>query len=47
MELVIEAGAEDLRLEDDQFVVETPPDALHTVQRALERGRSHRSRLRS
>jgi YebC/PmpR family DNA-binding regulatory protein len=36
MELVIEAGAEDLRLEDDQFVVETPPEALHTVQHALE-----------
>ena len=36
MELVIEAGAEDLKLEDDQFEIETPPEALHTVQRALE-----------
>ena len=35
-ELVVEAGAEDLAREDDQFVVTTPVDAFGSVQSALE-----------
>src|SRR5512133_569352 len=36
MEAALEAGAEDFRREDDQFVVTTDPTALHAVKSALE-----------
>jgi YebC/PmpR family DNA-binding regulatory protein len=36
MELVLEAGAEDLTEEGDQWRVTTPPDALQQVRAALE-----------
>jgi transcriptional/translational regulatory protein YebC/TACO1 len=36
MELALEAGADDLRREEDRFEVYTPPDSLHDVQQALE-----------
>lgn len=36
MELVVEAGAEDLRQEEGEFVVETPVDQFASVQQALE-----------
>ena len=36
MEAALEAGAEDLRLEDDAFVVTTAPTDLHAVREALE-----------
>ncbi len=36
MEQVLEAGAEDLTAEDDQFVITTAPTALHAVKQALE-----------
>jgi len=36
MELTLEAGADDLRQQDDHFEVYTPPEALHDVQQALE-----------
>jgi YebC/PmpR family DNA-binding regulatory protein len=35
MEAALEAGAEDLTREGDQFVVATEPNAFHTVQAAL------------
>ena len=37
MELVLEAGAEDMSLEDDGFEVLTPPDAFSDVMAALEK----------
>jgi YebC/PmpR family DNA-binding regulatory protein len=37
MELVLEAGADDLEHDGDVYRVTTPPDALHQVQAALER----------
>jgi len=37
MELVLEAGADDLRREGDSFEIATPPERLHDVQAALER----------
>jgi transcriptional/translational regulatory protein YebC/TACO1 len=36
MEAALEAGAEDFRREDDQFVVTTDPTSLHAVKGALE-----------
>ena len=36
LEIVLEAGAEDLEQQDDQFEVSTPPEAFHAVQEALE-----------
>jgi YebC/PmpR family DNA-binding regulatory protein len=36
MELVLEAGAEDFTIEDDQIVITTAPSELHTVKQALE-----------
>ena len=36
MEAALEAGAEDLKLEDDTFVVTTAPTDLHAVREALE-----------
>ncbi len=36
MELVLEAGADDLRQEDDRFEVLTSQEAFHDVQKALE-----------
>jgi YebC/PmpR family DNA-binding regulatory protein len=36
MERVLEAGAEDLTAEDDQFVITTAPNDLHAVKQALE-----------
>jgi YebC/PmpR family DNA-binding regulatory protein len=36
MEAALEAGAEDLVREGDQFVVSTEPNAFHTVQAALK-----------
>ena len=36
LEAVLDAGAEDLRLEGDQFVVTTEPAQLHAVKGALE-----------
>jgi len=36
MEVALEAGADDLRSEDDTFVIQTSLDAFHTVQQALE-----------
>jgi YebC/PmpR family DNA-binding regulatory protein len=36
MEAVLDAGGEDLRRDDDQFVVSTEPTALHAVKSALE-----------
>jgi YebC/PmpR family DNA-binding regulatory protein len=36
MEAALEAGAEDFRREDDQYVVTTEPTALHAVKDALE-----------
>ena len=36
MEAVLDAGGEDLRRDDDQFVVTTEPTALHAVKSALE-----------
>ncbi|HET7459262.1 MAG TPA: YebC/PmpR family DNA-binding transcriptional regulator [Gemmatimonadaceae bacterium] len=36
MEAALEAGAEDFRREDDQYVVTTDPTALHAVKSALE-----------
>lgn len=35
LELVMEAGGEDLQLDGEQFVVQTHPNDLHTVQDAL------------
>ncbi len=37
MEPVLEAGAEDLTREDDQFVITTAPNDLHAVKQALEK----------
>jgi YebC/PmpR family DNA-binding regulatory protein len=37
MELVLEAGADDLRDEDGHFAVSTPPETFNDVQQALER----------
>jgi YebC/PmpR family DNA-binding regulatory protein len=37
MELVLDAGAEDLAREDEQFTVTTAPADLHAVKQALER----------
>lgn len=37
LELALDAGAEDLRKEDDHFEVVTAPSALHAVREALER----------
>jgi len=36
LEAALEAGAEDFKAEDDQFVVTTDPHSLHAVQKALE-----------
>ena len=36
MEAALEAGAEDFRREDEQFVILTEPSALHAVRGALE-----------
>jgi YebC/PmpR family DNA-binding regulatory protein len=36
MELVLEAGADDIQQEDDHFVVLTTQETFHNVQRALE-----------
>jgi YebC/PmpR family DNA-binding regulatory protein len=36
LEAALEAGAEDFRREDDQYVVTTEPAALHAVRAALE-----------
>jgi len=36
MEIALEAGAEDLELQDDRFEVSAPHEALHAVQQALE-----------
>jgi len=36
LEIALEAGAEDLERQDEQFEVSTPPEALHAVQAALE-----------
>jgi YebC/PmpR family DNA-binding regulatory protein len=36
MEVVLEAGAEDLREEGDHFEVSAPPESFHQVQQALE-----------
>lgn len=36
LEVVLEAGAEELLREEDGFVVLTPPDALYTVEEALK-----------
>jgi transcriptional/translational regulatory protein YebC/TACO1 len=36
LEIVLEAGAEDLEQQHDQFEVSTPPEAFHAVQEALE-----------
>lgn len=38
-ELVAEAGAEDLQLDDDVFVVTTPVEAFGAVQKALEKSK--------
>ncbi len=37
MEVALEAGADDMRREDDAFEVTASPDAFHTVREALER----------
>ncbi len=37
MEIVLEAGAEDLRQEDDHFEILTPAGALHAVREALDK----------
>jgi YebC/PmpR family DNA-binding regulatory protein len=37
MEIVIEAGADDLRREGDTFEISTPPERFHEVQAALEK----------
>jgi YebC/PmpR family DNA-binding regulatory protein len=37
MELVLDAGAEDLAREDEQFTITTAPADLHAVKQALER----------
>jgi YebC/PmpR family DNA-binding regulatory protein len=36
MEIALEAGAEDLELQEDRFELSTPPETLHAVQQALE-----------
>lgn len=36
LEIALEAGAEDLEQQDDQFEVSTTPEAFHAVQEALE-----------
>jgi YebC/PmpR family DNA-binding regulatory protein len=36
LEVALDAGAEDVRREDDQFVVSTDPGAVHTVRSAIE-----------
>ncbi|NIM61980.1 MAG: YebC/PmpR family DNA-binding transcriptional regulator, partial [Acidobacteria bacterium] len=36
LEIMLEAGAEDLELHDDQFEVATSVEAFHAVQEALE-----------
>ena len=36
MDVVVEAGAEDIQQLDDAFQVLSPPDAFHAVQQALE-----------
>jgi YebC/PmpR family DNA-binding regulatory protein len=36
MELALEAGAEDFRAEDDQYVVTTTPNDFHAVKSAIE-----------
>jgi len=36
MEIVLDAGAEDLREEGDQFAVSAPAESFHQVQQALE-----------
>ncbi len=36
LEIALEAGAEDLEQQHDQFEVSTPPEAFHAVQEALE-----------
>jgi YebC/PmpR family DNA-binding regulatory protein len=36
MEAALEAGAEDVQREDDQYIVTTEPTALHSVKDALE-----------
>lgn len=37
MEIVLEAGAENLEEQDGEFVVQTAPDAFHGVEQSLER----------
>jgi YebC/PmpR family DNA-binding regulatory protein len=37
LDLVLEAGAEDLRRDNDEFEILTPPSSLHAVREALER----------
>jgi YebC/PmpR family DNA-binding regulatory protein len=37
MELVLEAGAEDIQREDDRFEVYCPPEAFHALQQVLEK----------
>ncbi|RCK71881.1 MAG: hypothetical protein IGBAC_0681 [Ignavibacteriae bacterium] len=34
--IILEAGAEDMKLEDDIFEIKTPPDAFESVKKALE-----------
>jgi YebC/PmpR family DNA-binding regulatory protein len=36
MELVLDAGGEDIQQQDDQFEVSSSPDVFHTLQQALE-----------
>jgi len=36
MEIVLDAGAEDMILEDDVYEIKTPPEALHAVSSAIE-----------
>jgi YebC/PmpR family DNA-binding regulatory protein len=41
MEAALEAGAEDLQRDEDQYVVTTAPSELHTVREALEQRGLH------
>jgi transcriptional/translational regulatory protein YebC/TACO1 len=36
MSLALDAGAEDMQTEDDNFVITTPPNDLEKVKKALE-----------
>jgi transcriptional/translational regulatory protein YebC/TACO1 len=36
LEAALEAGAEDMKHEGDQYIITTDPGALHTVRAALE-----------